>query len=708
VHYDEALSFEDAPRREQVVGLLWLVWRLSQNLKRPAEQVDGYMRWVCKPDLFKPGEPAPGRKMPGMGWSANRDVLWIKPSSQEFFSDLKRAGYKGLPKSRLESFWHEKHDVYKHVMGAQLDGRLARWQRDGCVVLPECFEEDEFGAATLAVILGFGAGLPYSVPFGGALLVGFEVEAEPGVVWIGVRRDLELLQRSPKERMRSLWHPEDFIRKIRVVEPVASEGPDSVWWDVAHADVAARGVTPSQLQSFVDGAWSNWATKAREDCAEEHALLSPAVVHIADATRCEETFREYVERNEEVLAVRQDARLLPVVTNVPERVAADVLCSALGPRSVGQLRVGFVGQEAVGDFCFRQPWLWSKWFGRERGFDVVRGDLGFCRWLLVPQVVDARMIPLLGGVVHPRVAEVAGGDWSGLCLVGRSGMGKSAGLYHLLGDSGAERLVVVVDAHRSSQDWSLAVSIVESALTNCGSEVVFVLDDAHLGAPGFVALRELYSLFGRWRKEKRKTVARVLLSFRTPDTSASKESLSSVLSDYGLTEVLLDGAPREYFSSLAGLWASVGDGGLKGVGVEELVGRAVVEGLGVREFLQCLTSRRFDAGYESLFGGLLAFGLPWRRGWGRREQRQDLNVLRALTGTFSPVDGFRPEHLQRALSSLFGSVDEFWRCVYRVEQAGAVRFERGRVVRTAWAVDVLFRMAAAAPDVAFAAERFRR
>jgi len=75
VHYDEALSFEDAPRREQVVGLLWLVWRLSQNLKRPAEQVDGYMRWVCKPDLFKPGEPAPGRKMPGMGWSANRDVF---------------------------------------------------------------------------------------------------------------------------------------------------------------------------------------------------------------------------------------------------------------------------------------------------------------------------------------------------------------------------------------------------------------------------------------------------------------------------------------------------------------------------------------------------------------------------------------------------------------------------------------------------------
>ncbi|HEY4360285.1 MAG TPA: hypothetical protein VGN17_04930 [Bryobacteraceae bacterium] len=213
--------------------------------------------------------------------------------------------------------------------------------------------------------------------------------------------------------------------------------------------------------------------------------------------------------------------------------------------------VALVAREQVLALLPSCPWVWSKYFGTELGFHVVRQDaehLGDALGLTLAE----RLV--VGG---PRAAEreavAAFGALYVTHVVGHPGTGKTVFVFQQLRRAW-RRLVVIVIRTSEMVRWDLLDNIARSSLVGllrAGEEVVFVLDDAFHALSGrsdvMERTRQVMGALSRSHGDR----PGLVLTYRTADLELMRSAFGQVFASDVLVEwAFLDHPPREFLRAV--------------------------------------------------------------------------------------------------------------------------------------------------------------
>lgn len=159
-------------------------------------------------DDFPFGEPE--RSRASCGYSALRDVLWVRP--HQFFRD-DESRMHGSSMAAVVRLLERDRYLWPRLRRFFGSPRWKDWQTDDVRVYAKSSSDlsarDQ--AAYRAIAHAHGQA---RVPYRGALLVGHDADKLPGVYVLGVRHQEWLVQASSEERLWWLLQPPDFVAPL--------------------------------------------------------------------------------------------------------------------------------------------------------------------------------------------------------------------------------------------------------------------------------------------------------------------------------------------------------------------------------------------------------------------------------------------------------------------------------------------------------------
>ena len=376
--------------------------------------------------------------------------------------------------------------------------------------------------------------------------------------------------RSPKERDPLPWFDTKRFGEARCSSP-------AVCRELAAALLGNSLSTVEGLDVFADGSPLD--------------LPGPVAVSYAtlDKASLERAFTSLVMQ---VLSVEH----LVLWATAPIKEVSAVLESALSvPESLQDRPVHLVGREHLLGLLSRAPWVWSKHFGRDVGFQIFRSD-------------DHHLADALG--IEPKERDLVIGDaipklrslelWPGTCshLVGHPGTGKTILLYQLLRDCMPSQVVVTISTS-VRPEWLLLESIINGCFLTLRGKVMFVHDGVDAASRHCPEVLEHTAQLRLQLAEKSTgELPGWILTYRTSERESIKNAFGRLFVDEPLFSVTsMDHLSRKHLRAVVHYRLSAKGQSLTDESIDELLERM--------EFL--------DTSLRTIAAVIAKYGAAWER-----------------------------------------------------------------------------------------------